>query len=104
MANTNETALENKWWFRPAILCLAMLSANLLFDYAQISPREHGFFSATYLIYLFCWFGFERIFSTCVWLLLLLLKPDSRKKIGGADTNTQLQDSPPSLIEKIANK
>lgn len=68
--------LESKWWFRAGILCLAMFGADFLFFHVGISPREHGFFSGLYLIYLFCWFGFERFLSTTILLGLIFVKPE----------------------------
>lgn len=67
--------IEKTRWFKIGILSLSVLSASLLFSWAEISMPQHQLFSAVYLVYLFCLLGFERFYSAVSWFLLLLINP-----------------------------
>ena len=67
--------IEKKWWFKLGIVVLSVLSANLLCSRAGISLSGSAFFSSVNFVYIFCWLGFERLYSFNVCSLLLFLNP-----------------------------
>lgn len=75
--NKLKSFLSNrKWGLEVLTLSLAMLSANYLFQRVGLAPYSQGFFAAPHAIYLFCWFGFDRIYRGVIWFALLILKPE----------------------------
>jgi hypothetical protein len=92
-----KSAIENKLWFSMLITLIALLCTNLLFSRAHLSPYDAELFSATQIIYLFCWFGFERIFKLSFSLIYILSRSAQTPQATGAPGNTQLQDIPPAV-------
>jgi len=67
---------SRKWGLEAFTLILAMFSANYLFHRAGYAPYAQGFFAAPHAIYLFCWFGFDRIYRGLIWFALVIVKPE----------------------------
>ncbi|MBR7778988.1 hypothetical protein [Undibacterium rugosum] len=92
-----KSAIEKQLWFSMLITLIALLCTNLLFSRAHLSFYDAELFSATQIIYLLCWFGFERIFKFSFSLLFMLSRSAQTPQATGAPGNTQLQDIPPSV-------
>lgn len=69
------SSIDQGWWFKLVVIILAVASAVALFRVGGIGVYEHGVLSARTLLFFFCWFGLERVYTGLIWGLIAWLRP-----------------------------
>jgi len=74
-SSKKEYMFERKWWFNVIVQLLAILSTAFLLDWANVSVRGHGVFSAEFVMMILCIDGLQRAYRKAILFTLNMLKP-----------------------------